>query len=39
MAHRYHPISLIEERKAEDPGRGEEQQVIAALSKIFGETP
>jgi hypothetical protein len=29
------PIALIEERKAEDPGRGEERQVIAALRELF----
>ncbi len=31
------PITLIEERKAEDPKRGDERQVIAALHAYFGE--
>lgn len=33
------PVSLIEERKAEDPIRGEERRVIAALFDLFGERP
>ena len=31
------PISLIEERKAEDPKRADERQVIAGLHALFGE--
>ena len=31
------PITLIEERKAADPKRGDERQVIAALHAYFGE--
>jgi hypothetical protein len=31
------PITLIEERKAEDSGRGSEQQVVEALRKLFGD--
>ena len=32
------PISLIEERKAEDPGRAEERQVIDALHGSYSRT-
>ena len=33
------PVTLIEERKAEDPMRGAERRVIAALHDLFGERP
>jgi hypothetical protein len=31
------PVSLIEERKAEDSGRAAEKRVLAALHELFGE--
>jgi phage/plasmid primase-like uncharacterized protein len=32
------PVTLIEERKAEDPGRGAERQVIEALAQLFEDS-
>jgi putative DNA primase/helicase len=32
------PVTLIEERKAEDPGRGAERNVIKELHKLFGNS-
>ncbi|MFZ1425470.1 MAG: hypothetical protein WAS21_01725 [Geminicoccaceae bacterium] len=31
------PVTLIEERKAEDPARGAERRVITALHQLFGD--
>ena len=33
----FNPITLIEERKTEDPMRGAERRVMAALHELFGE--